>query len=805
MSHEVVIEKLRRICDPQALNCDSSAELSGTKAIIGQSRAAKSLLFGLGIKSLGFNIYVAGLPGTGRTTMVTRFLEEIARGRPVPPDWCYVNNFHDHSRPKVIRLPPGKATEFQTDVKAMITAAQRDIRAAFESEEYAAKQKATAESFRQQRDEIDARINAQAQASGFLVQASPMGIATIPLKDGQPLTPQAFMALGQKEKDEYERKRKELEAQIEKALWHARTVEKQTEEELKRLGQKVALFAASHPLGMLKEKYKDLPEVMAYLEEVQADILENLDEFRAEPQEQPELASLTQKTSDKTLKRYAVSVLVDNAALKGVPVVTEQNPTYNNLFGRIENEAHFGTLVTDFSMIRQGSLHRANGGYLILPIEELLRNAFSWDSLKRALRTREIVIEDAGERLGFLTTRTLQPQPVPLDVKIILIGRPILHSLLQAYDEDFSELFKVKADFDSSMDRTEESVRDYVSFVSAVCSEEGLRHLDRFALSQIVELGSRLSEDQNKLSARFGELTDVIREADYYATQENSSAVKVTHVRKAIEEKHYRSNLVQQRLGEMISRGVLLIEVEGERVGQVNGLSVINLGDIAFGLPSRITVSIGVGREGLIDIEREAKLSGPTHTKGVLILAGYLMGKFAHDRPLGLSARLVFEQNYSGVDGDSASSTELYAILSGLSGIAIKQGIAVTGSVNQKGEVQAIGGVNEKIEGFFECCKANGFTGGHGVLIPVSNEQHLMLKEEVVDAVRNGSFHVWSVKTIDEGIEILTGVKAGIRREDGTFEEGSINERVDRRLGELAKTLAKFGKGDEENKDAPES
>ena len=567
----------------------------------------------------------------------------------------------------------------------------------------------------------------------------------------------------------------------------------------------MALFAVSHSLGALKEKYKALPEVLAYLEEVQGDMLENLDRFRAEPREQPGPMLAPQESSERALKHYAVNVLVDNASLKGVPVVNEQNPTYNNLFGRIESEAHFGTLVTDFSLIRRGSLHYANGGYLILPIEEMLRNPFSWDGLKRALRKREIVIEDAGERLGYFTTRTIQPQPIPLDVKVILIGQPNLFSLLQGYDEDFSELFKVKADFDSVMDRTEESERDYVSFVSAVCSEEGLRHLDRFALSRIVELGSRLSEDQSKLSTRFGELTDVIREADYYAGQESSSSVNVTHVRKAIEEKHYRSSLVQQRLAEMVSRGVLLIEVAGERVAQVNGLSVMDLGDVAFGQPSRITVSIGVGREGLIDIEREAKLSGPTHTKGVLILAGYLMDKFAHDKPLSLSARLVFEQSYSGVEGDSASSTELYAILSGLSGLPIKQGIAVTGSVNQKGDVQAIGGVNEKIEGFFECCKAKGLTGSQGVMIPASNEQNLMLKEEVVDSVRDGKFHIWSAaKTIDEGIEILTGVKAGDRRQDGTFEERSVNQRVDARLRELAATLARFGKDEGESKSAPE-
>jgi len=556
----------------------------------------------------------------------------------------------------------------------------------------------------------------------------------------------------------------------------------------------------------LIEEYDDLPEVVAYLKKVRDDIAENLALFRGEAQAQPISPFPTPGAAELPFRKYEVNVVVDNSELKGAPVVMELNPTYNNLFGRIEKEAQFGALITDFTMIRGGSLHRANGGYLVLPAEEVLRNPFSWDSLKRAIRSEEIAVEEAGERLGFVTTKSLRPESIPLDAKVVLIGQPTPYHLLYTWDEDFSELFKVKADFDTRMDRTDENTRDYAAFVCTLCGEEGLKHLDASALAKVIEHSSRLAEDQEKLSARFGEISDIIREASFYAAQEDSAYVTAVHVQKAIEEKFYRSSLFQERVNEMIERGTVMIDAVGEEVGQVNGLSVFSLGDITFGQPSRITVSVGLGREGIMDIEREAKLGGPIHTKGVLILSGYLVEKYAQDKPLSLSARLVFEQSYSEVDGDSASSTELYALLSNLSGLPIKQGIAVTGSVNQKGEVQAIGGVNEKIEGFFETCQAKGLTGEtssssvetQGVLIPESNEQNLMLKEEVVKAVSEGKFHIWAVRTVDEGIEILTGVKAGVRIEDGTFEEDSVNDLVDRRLRELAEMIKDFGKEEEE-------
>jgi predicted ATP-dependent protease len=814
MVTELPVDKLRRICDPQMLGCESTEEMEPLETIIGQERAVRALEFGLGIKDLGFNIYVAGPPGTGKTTTVKRFLEEVARGKDVPPDWCYVNNFRDPYRPNVLRLPPGRGREFQKDVKNLVEWARREIPRVFESDEYAAQREETVQGFQRQRQELLSQMGEKAQEEGFLLQMSPMGLLIIPVREGKPLNEEEFMALSPEIKEEVQQKREGLQEELKRAMRQVRGLEKKANEALLGLDQEVVLYAVAPPVSELTEKYQHLPEAVAYLKEVRDDIVENLSQFKEEAKAQPAPSLPMPGAEELPFRKYEVNVVVDNSELEGAPVVMELNPTYNNLFGRIEKEAQFGALITDFTMIREGSLHRANGGYLVLPADEVLRNLFSWDSLKRALRNGEIAVEEAGERLGFATTKSLRPEPIPLNAKIVLIGQPAPYYLLYNMDEDFGELFKVKADFDTRMDRTGDNIRDYAAFVCTLCGEEGLKHLDASALARLIEHSSRLAEDQEKLSARFGEISDIIREASFYATQDDAARVTAAHVQKAIEEKFYRSNLVQERVNEMIQRGAVMIDATGEEVGQVNGLSVLSWGDITFGQPSRITVSVGPGREGLVDIEREAKLGGPIHTKGVMILGGYLVEKYAQDKLLSLSARLVFEQSYSEVDGDSASSTELYALLSSLSGLPIKQGIAVTGSINQKGEVQAIGGVNEKIEGFFETCKAKGLTGEtasrtsassvepsvetQGVLIPASNVENLMLKEEVVEAVREGKFHIWSVKTVDEGIEILTGVKAGDRLEDGTFEEDSVNDRVDRRLMELAEKMRDFGKEDRE-------
>lgn len=805
MIAELSVEKLRKRCNPQGLGCASSDEVGSLQAIVGQERAVRALRFGLGIKDKGFNIYVNGLPGTGRTTAVRRFLEETARQAPTPPDWCYVNNFKDPYRPYALRLPAGKATDFKADIENLVRVTTRDIRSAFESEEYAADREQTVKTFQQQKNEILERLNQEAQNEGFLLKPTPMGLISVPLHEGKPLTEEEFLTIGQEVRDEIARRQQNVNELMETTLRQVRGLDRSAQEALQKLDQEVALYIINNQMEHLKPVYKDLPEVLAYLEQVQKDMLAHISDFKAEPEEAEAQLPFPIPTVRKVpVRKYAVNVLVDNSNVEGAPVILERNPTYGHLFGRIEQEAQFGVLTTDFTLIRRGSLHRANGGFLVLPVEDLLVNPLSWDNLKRALENQEITIEDVGERLGLAVTKSLRPEPIPLDVKVVLIGRPDVYHALLAYDEKFNELFKVKADFDTQIPRTQEHLNNYVAFVSTLCTDGNLRHLDASALSRIVEYGSRLAEDQEKLSARFGEIANVIREANHYAGLEDAHLVTGAHVRKAIEEQHYRSSLIQERVQEMISRGVIKIDVNGSEVGQVNGISVFNMGDITFGQPNRITVSVGLGHEGLIDIEREARLAGPIHTKGVMILSGYLAAKYTQDKPLNLSARLVFEQSYSDVEGDSASSTELYAILSALSGLPIKQGIAVTGSINQKGEVQAIGGVNEKIEGFFEVCRMSGLNGEHGVIIPESNVTNLMLKEEVVEAVEKGKFHIWAVKTIDDGIEILTGVPAGQWQEDGSFEEGSVNDRVDKRLKEMAMLLLEFGKDKVEKQDKEE-
>lgn len=798
MLQELSPSEVYHECDRDLIGCDSSEQVTELDTIIGQHRAVQALRFGLDIKSKGFNIYVSGVPGSGRTTATKRFLNEFAVQRPIPDDWVYVNNFQDNMKPNAIRLPPGRATEFKKDMERMTEQALDDLQAAFESEQYEQTREEVVNEVQSQKQEMINSVNQVATEHGFAMQATPMGLITIPTKNGKPISEEEYRKLSEEEKKDISERQKFVKTALENATREAQSLDKDLRKKLEKLDQEVAEYAIAHHFQEMKEKYQDLDEIPSHIENVRKDMLDNLKELRgSEEEEQPQMPFLRRQARRDPLRKYQVNVLVDNSGLEGAPVVLETNPTYNNLLGRIEQEAVFGALITDFTLIRSGALHEANGGFLVLPLEDLLRNPFAWEALERALENEKIEIEDAGERLGF-STRTLRPEEIPLEAKIVLIGRADLYQLLQLYDEKFPELFKVKADFDTQMDRSQDNITDYNAFVCRLCNQEGLLHLDRSALARVVEHGSRLVDDQEKLSTHFGDLADVIREASYYASQDGAELVSARHVDRSIEARFHRSSLVRDRIQELIARGTIMIDSQGDEVGQVNGLSVLFLGDISFGQPSRITASIGLGKEGVINIEREADMSGPIHTKGVLILSGYLNDKYATDKPLSLSARLVFEQNYSGVEGDSASSTELYALLSALAELPIKQGIAVTGSVNQKGEVQAIGGVNEKIEGFFEVCQAKGLTGEQGVMIPHSNVKNLMLKQEVRQAVKEGQFHVWAVDTIDQGIELLTGIKAGQRQEDGRFEADSVNARVDARLRTLAERIEQFGKEEDE-------
>jgi len=798
---ELTPEETRRACNPETIPVDTTQDIDPLEGIIGQKRAVQALQFGLDMPNQGFNVFVAGRPGTGKTTAVKAFLEERAKEQPVPSDWCYVNNFADPYRPKALRLPAGAGSAFQRDVMRSVEHAQRSVREAFESDEYSDRREKVQAELEDKKKVLFSQMEAKAKSAGFLIQVTAMGIAYVPVVDGKPLDQQGFMALDDEARKELERRQKALQDEMSEVLKEVRKLARETQERVRKLDREVALYVVGPIFEDLMETYGHLPGVAAHLRSMREDILENIDAFRGKRDRDSGDAPKPPWEQEHPFRKYEVNVVVDNSGLKGAPVVTELNPTYHDLFGRIEKEARLGALHTDFTLIRAGSIHKANGGYLVLPAQEVLKNPFAWDGLKRAIRNKEITIEEPGERLGFVSTRGLQPEPIPLEVKVILISNPVIYSLLYALDEDFNELFKVKADFDTQMDRTDENVRDYVAFIGTLCRKEGLRPFDRGAAAKVVEFGSRQAGDQYKLSTHFGQIADLIRESNFWAGRAGSDRVCTEHVEKAIEEKIYRSSLVQERIQEMIKRGTLLIDATAEAVGQVNGLAVMQIGDYAFGRPSRITASVGMGRGGIVDIEREAKMGGKIHTKGVLILSGYLVRQYAQDKPLSLSARLVFEQSYEGVDGDSASSTELYAILSALSGLPVKQGIAVTGSVDQQGQVQAIGGVNEKVEGFFEVCREVGLTGEQGVMIPRANVKNLMLKEEVVEAVREGRFHIWPVGTVDEGIEILTGVPAGSRGQDGFFPEDSVHGRVDARLRELAERLAEFGRhsGSEES------
>jgi lon-related putative ATP-dependent protease len=790
MIHKLSPTELRNPCDPKVMNCVSSAEIEAHGSIIGQERAVRAMRFGLDIRDQGFNIFVAGFPGTGRTTAVERFLEEIAVTKPVPMDWCYVHNFEDSYHPRAIHLQAGRAREFQKDIESLIKSVTHDIRAAFEGEQYAAQQENTLKSFQEQKAQIMEKIGVFAQQNGFGLEATPMGIIPVPLKNDKALSEKDFLEMPEKDREEVRQKQLKIQEAIEASMRQTRALDNTAREALEQLDQQVMHFVLDQLMASLVAKYQQMPDALSHMQAIEKNILENVAQYKPEAEEKELPISGPKKThSDK----YRVNVLVDNTKLQGAPVVVEMNPSYSNLFGRIEQEAFLGALVTDYMLIRGGSLHRANGGYLVLPAEDAIRSPFTWESLKRSLRNRQIAIEEPYEQPVFLT-KSLRPEPIPLDVKVILIGRSEIYQLLLVYDEHFSELFKVKADFDSQMDRTGDHIQDYAAFMCRLCTTQNLAHLDSTGLARVVEHGSRLAEDQKKLSTRFGDIADVIREANYYANQEKAELISAGHIEQAIEERFYRSSLVQERIREMITKDLIKIDVSGEAVGQINGLSVIQLGDIAFGQPSRITASIGLGKSGVVNVEREAEMSGPTHTKGVLILSGYLEQQFAQEKPLSLNARLVFEQNYGGVDGDSASSTELYAILSALSEAPIRQSIAVTGSVNQKGEVQAIGGVNEKIEGFFAVCKAKGLNGEQGVMIPASNAANLMLKQEIVDTVQAGQFNIWTVASIDEGIEVLTGIPAG-KKEDGSFAPDGIYARVNQRLTQMAEDLAKFNQG----------
>ncbi|HUS78381.1 MAG TPA: ATP-binding protein [Patescibacteria group bacterium] len=791
---ELTYEQVKLAFTEPVIKCSSTADLTPLEDIIGQDRAVRALKFGLKIEDQGFNIYISGMPGTGRKTAVVSFLEEIAKSRPVPPDWCYVYNFKDLNRSNALRLPTGKGIEFKKDMEQLVQEMRGALRVAFDSDEYAKRRGDTLKMIESEREEVTKEVNQLAANAGFLLQRSPIGLLLIPIVNGRPVSEEEFPQLPPQLQQQIQERRAALQEELRGSMKRFREIERKMSEAIAELNRSVATFALEPMFSILKEKFSDCSEVITYLGQVEEDMMENLQAILqgGEERAQPQLPFQLPTMRTDPMARYRVNLIVDNSGLEGAPVVMELNPTYQRLFGVTEKEARFGALITDYTMIRAGSLHRANGGYLVVPVEGLFVDPVVWESLKRTIANKKLEIEEPAAKLGFIVSSSLRPEPIPFEAKVIIIGDPQVYHLLYARDRDFKELFKVKADFDITMERNEENARKYAAFICAICTGEELLHLDPTGIAGVIEYSSRLAADQSKMSTEFAAIADIIREANFYAKEGGSELITKEHINQALEEKVYRSNLIEKKIDEMIARNVILIETKGEKVGQVNGLAVLSLGDYGFGKPSKITASVGVGKKGIIDIEREAEMGGPTHTKGVLILSGYLNGKYAKDEPLSLTARLVFEQSYSGIDGDSASSTELYAMLSALSGAPIKQNLAVTGSVNQKGNVQAIGGVNEKVEGFYEVCKAKGLTGEEGCMIPYSNVQNLMLKDEVVEAIREGRFHIYPVTTIDEGIEVLTGIKGGELEPDGTYEEGTINYLVQKRLKEMAERIKEY-------------
>jgi len=793
-------EELRAVCDPHQFPFKSTEAVEPITDIIGQERAVRAIHFGLGMQSFGYNIYVAGLPGTGKNFAVKMFLTELSKKGPVPPDWCYVHNFQDRDRPRVLELPAGKACELAQDMQEVVRDLRAEIPKIFEGEEYTQHQEDILREFREKRDALLTQLTERAAARSFVIKQTPLGLATFPVRHGQPLSEEEFGRLSESEQRALLKQKAQLDEEMNATMRQLRSLEKEAKDKMQGLERAAALRVIGLRLYDLFAKYETLPHVVEYLKAVQEDILANLEDFKTPeaPPAPPAAGGPPPSIPKPSFERYEVNVLVDNSKMKGAPVIEETNPTYANLFGRIERRVQYGALVTNFTLIKPGSLHRANGGYLILNVDDVLRTPLVWEALKRAIENREIRIDDWAEHFGFITTETLRPEPIPLNAKILLIGNPMLYHLLYALDEDFRNLFKVKADFDLQMDRTPEHIDQYTRFISARCRDENLKHFDPTGVAAMIEFASRTVEDQEKLSTRFVEIADLIREAHYWAARNAHDHVTAEDVETAVEEKVYRSNLLEEKIQELFRRGTLLVDTDDEKTGVVNGLSVYELGDYSFGKPTRITANVHLGRRGVVNIERESELSGKIHTKGVMILSGYLAGKYATDKPLSLSATLAFEQSYEEVEGDSASSAELYALLSALSGLPVRQGIAVTGSVNQKGEIQPIGGVNKKIEGFFAVCKMRGLTGKQGVMIPIQNVRNLMLKREVVEAVRDGKFHIWPVATVEEGIEILTGLPAGLRKPDGTWEEGTVNYRVDMTLREFARQMRDLGaKGEE--------
>ncbi|WP_456432977.1 Lon protease family protein [Thermosulfuriphilus sp.] len=792
-------EQLRLQIDPDSLGVSSTEDIPPLEdGVMAQERAVKALHLGLNIKDLEFNIFVAGPAMTGGAYIAKRLVSETAKQLPRPSDWCYVHNFKDPDHPKAIELPPGRGREFQKDMAELVETLKTKIPELFEGEAYINRKEEIIRQFNRRRASIFEELEKRVRAEGFGLSVEPTGMMIFPIKpDGSPFSPEEIMALPEEEREKIKRTGDALQKELNATARRIQELEKELRQGLKELDREIALQAIGMFIQDIKERYQEITDIQTYLDEVKDDLLAHIDELKTRPPAQPPgpiPMPMPFPPPGPSFTRYEVNVIVDNSETEGAPVVFEANPTYPNLFGFVERRALFGALVTDFTMIKAGALHRANGGFLILKAIDILKHPFSWEGLKRTIRAGEIKIEDLGEQFGLFTTKTLRPEPIPLKAKVVLLGDPFIYQLLFLLDESFREIFKVKAHLDHWVDRNEVHTRQFLATVATIVRRDNLLHLDKTGLARLIEYSCELSGRQDKLSLRIQEIYDLLKEADFWAREDQSSYITRAHIHRAIEERYNRARLPEEHLHEAIIKDLIRIPTEGEAVGQVNGLSVYDLGDYAFGRPTRITANIAIGREGVINIEREADLSGKIHTKGVMILAGFLRDRFAYDKPLTLTASLTFEQSYGLVEGDSASGAELFAIISALAGVPIRQGIAVTGAISQKGEILPVGGVTEKIEGFFRVCKDRGLTGEQGVIIPRANLKDLMLKSEILEAVSKGQFHIWAVESVEEALEILTGKPAGQRLPDGSYEKGSLFYLADMRLRDMAKKVRTFMK-----------
>ena len=787
---ELSFNQLKKACDPASFKFKTTKELEPFVGTIGQTRGIKAMDFGLNIDIKGYNMYLEGPTGIGKTIYARDRLNAVAKTKPVPDDWCYVYNFDNPNEPVAISLPAKMGKEFVADIDQFIDAIKVEIKTAFNNQDFAAEKSNIEQAVEEKKVKLIEKLNKDAMRQGFEIKNTPSGIYFLPMIDGKTLSEDEFNALDEATKAEFEQRSVDIQKATIETMQKIKELERKANEKMNSWQNNIALFAVSIQINELRNKYKKFPKIQTFLKNVQKDILSHLSDFIEEPQCQQ--GPMGKLEAPKPWERYKVNLFVDNSELECAPVIIDSNTSFYNLFGKLEYENSFGTLRTDFTLIKPGLIHQANGGYLVLQVRDLLTNPIIWDSLKRVLRTKLVYVDTLKDyQMNTVAIASLKPEPIPVNIKVILVGPDSIYYQLLDYDEDFRKLFKVKVEFDEEAPRTEANMFKIAQFIHNFCEKEKAPHLNAGAVAEVIEYCSRAVENQNKLSTQLNDITELIGEACTWAKMEGAKVVTAAYVKKAIAERIERINKYDQRLIEMIQNGTIMIETEGKKVGQINGLSIMSIGEYSFGKPAKITANTYVGKTGIVNVEREVELSGTSHSKGVMILSAYIGEKFAQERPLSLSASLCFEQMYNGVDGDSASSTELYAILSSLSGLPIKQEIAVTGSVNQKGEVQAIGGVTDKIEGFFNICKLRGLTGEQGVMIPHQNIKNLNLSEEVIEAVKKGQFHVYAVKTIDEGIELLTGVPAGKKNKNGEYTIGTVNYLVNEKLKDYSEKAAK--------------